>query len=558
MGAVLFAGAALVGWCAAAAGDLPLAGRVAPPSAADPAVEAAWSELETSRRHPWLRWPDLDDVAHDLSALRAGEADGLVWFDGSRPVPALLEAADLLAAAGDLGLDPRDFDAELVERRARGLAAGALLAARERVLLDAAVSTGVLRLLEAASRGRAVPRRAGMVGSSPPRGLDLPGLVREGRDGGRLRSLAASVEPRYPGYARLRAALARYRALALRPALAGVPGPGARPGDAWEGAAALRARLVALGDLEPGPVPDDPARYSEDLALAVKRFQDRHGLSADGVLGRRTLAELNVPPDRRARQLALSMERYRWLPSPGTRVILVEVPRAELWALDLATGEPGPSMRAVVGGSDEHQTPMLCGEVRSVVFRPYWVPTPQIVREEILPRERSRPGWLAAHGMELVPRGAGQAEPVPPSEENLALVRAGRLSVRQRPGPGNDLGAVKFVMPNPECIAIHGTPHPQLFERPRRDRSHGCIRVEEPAALAGWVLRDEAGWGPDRIAAAMRRAQPSEARLARPVPVVILYATASVDPDGRVQFRDDLYGLDALLERELARRPEPR
>jgi murein L,D-transpeptidase YcbB/YkuD len=201
---------------------------------------------------------------------------------------------------------------------------------------------------------------------------------------------------------------------------------------------------------------------------------------------------------------------------------------------------------------------MFFGEVRSVIFRPYWIPSLRIVKEEIVPRARTHPGWLAAHGMEIVLRGDEDAGPLPPTETNLLLAAHGNLTIRQRPGPHNDLGSVKFVMPNPECIGLHGTPHPELFERPRRDRSHGCIRVEDPASLAEWALAEQSGWDRRHIVRAMERKGPTEVKLAEPLPVVVLYATASADPDGRVAFRDDLYGLDALLEGELRQAPSPR
>ena len=549
--------AAVAAWLAAAACAPPPARAAAPE--ADPAARAALVEVLEGARHPWLRRSDLRDVKRDLTILYGTEPGTLVWFEGERPAPALASAVDLLGAATDAGLDPSSYDAALLAERA---AAPARLAPRERALLDTAVATCVLRYFAEVHRGRVEPRRAG-VGGGPPaeeaEKIDLPRLMREARDGNRVREGAAALEPRYPGYVRLRAALASYRALASGPEWSPLPPVASvAPGDTWPGTAALRARLAALGDVDanaPTGPPGDPARYEGAVVDAVTRFQERHGLEADGKLGKRTLAELEVPPARRVRQIELAMERYRWLPPPSYRMVLVQIPRAELWALDLdrAPAEAALRMRVIVGEPEEHRTPMLTLAMTGIVFRPYWVPTLEIVREEILPRERARPGWLASRGMEIVASGAEDAEALPPTEENLARVESARLTVRQRPGPRNDLGPVKFVVPNPENICLHGTPHRRLFEQPRRDRSHGCVRVEDPAGLAEWALRDTPGWDAAHVKAAMNRTRPTWVKLLEPIPVVLLYATAYADPDGRVQFRDDIYGFDALLEEELGR-----
>jgi murein L,D-transpeptidase YcbB/YkuD len=211
-------------------------------------------------------------------------------------------------------------------------------------------------------------------------------------------------------------------------------------------------------------------------------------------------------------------------------------------------------MRLVVGEAPDHATPMLASRITGIVFRPYWVPTPAILREEILPRERAKPGWLAAHGMEIVASGEDGALALEPDEQNLQAAEHGRLTVRQRPGPRNDLGPVKFVVPNPACIGLHGTPHRRIFERPRRDRSHGCVRLEDPVALAVWVLRGQDGWDRARVEAAIRRDRPTGVRLREPVSLAVTYATASVDPDGSEHFSEDIYGLDADLEARLAAR----
>lgn len=462
----------------------------------------------------------------------------------------LLGAVDVLAAAAERGLDPADYDAAGLTAR--------LAAARsdeDRALAVKAVEAAVRRFLGDLGGGRVDPGARGLLVDEMPPPPDLDALVRAVAAGEDLRSVAASVEPRYPAYARLAAALARWRARAAGPEPPGVPlAPRVKPGaawdlEAWEGAPALRARLAWLGELDgsvtPGGLP---------LAEALRRFQARHGIAADGVPGGRTLTALLAPASRRVKQIELAMERLRWLPLPGRRLVYVEVPRAVLWALDLEGVDPDLSMRIVVGAAPEHATPMLASRITGVVFRPFWVPTIEIVRKEILPRERSRPGWLAAHGMEIVASGDEDAVAFEPDEASLDAVARGRLTIRQRPGARNDLGQVKFVVPNPSCIGLHGTPHQRLFDQPRRDRSHGCIRLEDPMALAEWVLRGQDGWDRARAEAAVQRDHTTGVRLRAPVDLAVIYATASADPDGTENFRDDIYGLDAALEELLGHR----
>jgi murein L,D-transpeptidase YcbB/YkuD len=327
------------------------------------------------------------------------------------------------------------------------------------------------------------------------------------------------------------------------------------PGASWPGIPAVRARLAAAGDLPPGAAPPpEPEIYDPALVQAIRRFQERHALVADGVLGKETVAELNVPPSRRIRQLELSLERWRWLPDPGSRAVVVVIPRAQLWAVDVERGTTDLAMRTVVGESRSHATPMLASTISTVVFRPYWVPPPKILRQEILPKARVDPDWLDAHGMEIVDRPEPDADTFAPSEDVLARVEKGELTLRQRPGPRNDLGSVKFVVPDAQCIELHGTPHGKVFALPHRERSHGCIRLEDPDALARWVLSREPGWDAERIAEVAARDRSTTVRLREPVPVVFVYATASVDPDGTEHYVDDAYHLDARAETELARR----
>jgi murein L,D-transpeptidase YcbB/YkuD len=287
---------------------------------------------------------------------------------------------------------------------------------------------------------------------------------------------------------------------------------------------------------------------------AVKRFQERHILDADGVLGAGTIEALNVPLAARVRQLELAMERGRWLPRLDDRpAIFVNVPLFRLWASDPVRGEEPLRMRVVVGRSLDNRTPIFVQQMEYVVFRPYWNPPYGIAANEIVPHARRDPSYLEREDLEIVASGDESAPALPATPENLDAVVAGRLFVRQRPGPKNALGLAKFIFPNHENVYMHGTPATQLFSRTRRDFSHGCIRVEDPARLAQWVLRDVPGWTRERIEAAMQAERPTRVNLQAPLLVVLFYDTVHVNSEGVVHFVNDIYGHDGELDRALAR-----
>jgi murein L,D-transpeptidase YcbB/YkuD len=316
------------------------------------------------------------------------------------------------------------------------------------------------------------------------------------------------------------------------------------PGGAYPAAQALFDRLVLLGDLPADTPSPAEGSYSEQMAEGVRHFQARHGLADDGILGRGTLDALNVPPARRARQLELTLERLRWLPDfgPGP-LIVVDLPAYRLWALNNGSPDAPLEMRVVVGTAVKTETPLFVGQMRYLEFNPYWNVPRSILDKEILPRLARNPAYLRQNDMETVPPGA--------SVDDL---KAGRARVRQRPGPKNSLGPVKFAMPNPMDIYLHSTPAQELFQRSRRDLSHGCIRVEHPAALAQYVLGRQPEWNADAIQESLQPGPTRHVDLTRAIPVVIFYATASVDSEGRARFAADIYGRDAKLEQELAAR----
>jgi len=209
-------------------------------------------------------------------------------------------------------------------------------------------------------------------------------------------------------------------------------------------------------------------------------------------------------------------------------------------------------MKIVIGRAPRLKTPLLSSELDTVIFRPYWNVPLSIQRNELVADIRRDPSYLSKNDFELVtPRGAAVAEDLA-GDKLLAQLRSGKLLLRQRPGPKNALGLVKFVFPNEYNVYMHDTPAKSLFARARRDFSHGCIRLEKAEDLAEWVLREESGWPRDRIAGAMQGTESMSVRLKRPIPVMTTYVTAVVLENGEVRFFEDIYGLDTALEKELA------
>jgi murein L,D-transpeptidase YcbB/YkuD len=503
---------------------------LAAPAAAQTSAEAIRARLE-SGTHPDLTRADLSDVRADLAAVYEATAHAPLWVRDGQPTDAARAVATEMRVAHERGLRAADYDAALlgewIERLAGGDAdAGAV------ARFDTAMTATLLRFLRHLSVGRIDPRRVGFGLEAAPVAVDWPATVQRVATAADPRAEIAALDPPFPLFARLREALTAYRTLE-RQDLPDLPdAPTLHPDETSPLTAPLRARLLALGDLPADPpAPADPALYDAPLVDAVKRFQARHGLATDGVVGRTTLEALRTPIAARREQIELAMERLRWLPRrTDDRFLIVNIPEFTLSAFE--QGRSGPVLRSevVVGSAARHHfTPILNAEMQAVVFRPYWHVPPGISRTEVLPKVRADPAYLTRNDMELID---------------------GRI--RQRPGPDNALGLIKFVLPNRHHIYLHDTPSKDLFGRPRRDFSHGCIRVARPVELAEFVLRGQGNWDAERITRAMRTGPNNRhVRLEKPVPVYLLYSTVIVSRDGEVRFFPDIYGHDATLRRAL-------
>jgi L,D-transpeptidase YcbB len=539
-------------------GDSPRAGPPTPQRAALHAetakgAGAALRPLVASGKLEGLRWPDFRDVRGDTGKFYESRGYGPAWVDGAGPTAQAKVVVSILQKAAEKGLNPEDYDASKWQAREEALT-GMPTDAIAR--FDLALSVCLFRYVSALNVGRINPQHLKFDLDLNHRKTDLPEFLAQISQAADIVPLLDEVEPQEDGYSRTSQALRAYLALAQQDFAEKLPVPekAVAPGGTYAGVALLVTKLKLLGDLPQGAsVSGGSVKYEGDVVEAVKRFQVRHALAVTDSLGPETVRQLNVPLADRVRQLQFSLERWRWLPHElATPLIAVNVPAFRLYGFD----EPhhiALKMNVVVGKAMRSETPAFIGNMTYLVFRPDWGVPPIIVRREILPPLQKDPAYLSKNGYDLHDSSgkvlnAGEVTP-----EEIQLLRAGKLSVRQRPGPKNALGSVKFIFPNSYLVYLHDTPKTELFSRSRRDFSYGCIRVQDPPALAAWVLQSKPEWTPERIQAAMNGEKSVQVNLSSPIPVLILYGTARVDEDGRVDFYDDIYGHDARLAQALAK-----
>ena len=515
---------------------------------ADTVVEQTLRMITETANHPYLTWPDFPHYQDEMEAIYGPGEFELLWFDEDRPTRQARQVIEALSDADAHGLDPLDYDAGRLAELLASIGRGESPDGSQLALIDAAISVGFLRYLSDLHIGRVNPENLHFGFNIEEKKLDLAATVNAALERDEIAETVARIEPGFPQYARMREILADYRELALLD-LPRVPEVDVvHPGDEYAGTAELRTLLIALGDLSAGPTAAGMT-YDSVLAAGVEHFQARHGLEVDGIIGKGTFTELNTPLTDRVNQIELALERLRWLPDVTSEpIIVVNIPAFELWALDPTHPDHriALEMRVVVGKAVNKQTPAFRGDMRYVIMSPYWNVPYSIAVNEMLPRIANEPDYLETRDLELVREFSWDAEVLPPTDENIAAIRTGRVNIRQQPGPGNSLGSAKFIFPNSENVYLHDTPAHPLFERTRRDFSHGCIRVEDPQALAEWVLRDQGQWTAAAIEEARHAHAPSRADLTGPLPVILFYTTVMADEE-RPHFYDDIYGHDAAL-----------
>jgi L,D-transpeptidase YcbB len=518
--------------------------------------QADIQNLVTSGNLQEMRWPNFSDYRNSIQEFYGTTGFTPAWVQASQPLPQALSLIELFRNASRKGLDPEDYDASRWEQRIGGLrgSAGAAAVAH----FDVALTVCTMRYVSNLRIGRINPQHFQFGLDVEHKKYDLAQFLRDRiLTTTNLQPVFDEVEPPFAGYRMTEQALARYIELARSDdgeKLPAVTKP-LDPGQAYREVPRLVRLLRLVGDLPADTIlPRETQTYNGPLVDAVKHFQRRHGLDADGRLGSSTIKQLNVPLQDRVLQLALTLERWRWLPPAfSAPPIIVNIPDFRLRALD-ENNKVTMDMRVVVGKAMRTQTPVFTRDMTYVVLRPYWNVPPSILRSEIVPAIQRDRSYIARKNYEVTTQDGKVVTAGDISDEVLAQLRAGKLAVRQKPGPSNALGLIKLIFPNEHNVYLHSTPSQSLFSRSRRDFSHGCIRVEKPAELAAWALRNNPDWTLERVQEEMRNGKDDvTVNMVKKVPVFIVYGTALAYENGEVHFTDDIYGHDAKLAAALAK-----
>jgi L,D-transpeptidase YcbB len=515
-----------------------------------PAGQSRLLELINSGTLPDLTWPDFTKYRAEMVDFYQSFNGSLPWVRNGEPTNQARAILTILQDAALEGLRPDDYDGVKWNDRIALLQASPPPSEWDLIRFDVALTVSTMRYVSDLHLGRVNPRLYHFQLDTQPKTLDLSEFLQlKLVDAPDVAAAIESLEPPFPAYQRTIMALRRYLDLAQHDSERTLPvlKTPVKPGERYSGVRRLVDLLELTGDLPAGQGADGMT-YTAALAEGVKVFQRRHGLDVTGVLDPQAVKQMNVPLAQRVLQLQLTLERWRWAPHGlGRLPIVVNIPEFRLHAIDRQF-HWGLSMKVVVGRAYRHQTPVFAGEIKSIIFRPYWNVPLNIQRNELLPQIEKNPSYLEEHSYEVT----DQKENVVVDSDAKSDLRSGRLRIRQKPGPDNALGLIKFDLPNAYDVYMHDTPAKELFSRSRRDFSHGCIRVENPVALAAWVLQNQPEWTVENILSAMYGNETFRVTLKQSIPVLIVYGTAVVMEDGEVRFFNDIYGHDRALERGLA------
>ncbi len=518
-------------------------------------ADLALQSIVESARNADLRWPDFANYKTELAKFYELNSYSLAWVQNGRVRPQALAVIELLQNSNAKGLEPEDYDGPRWQDRLAKLGNGG--SAQDLASFDTALTVSAMRYIRAIHCGRVSPKefkfQLDMGGQPLPLAEFIQTHVVNASDPvGEIQKL----EPPFRGYKKLLELLPEYEGYAkkddgekLQTTTRTVV-----PGQPYASLARLGRFLQLIGDI-PATTQLDPNQkiYEGALVEGVKHYQSRHGENPTGKLDPRTIDEMNTPAPIRIRQIKLTLERWRWLPHSFSQPpVVVNLPEYRVRAMS-PDGTVAFYKNVIIGKAYGHKSPIFEKEIQYVVFRPYWDVTPSIQRNEIVPHIQKDPNYIAKHNFEVVTPKGEVVTDNQVSPEVLEGIRSLRLMVRQKPGDTNSLGLVKIIFPNPENVYLHGTDAPELFSADVRDFSHGCIRVEKPAELVAWVLRNNPGWDLERVKAAMNGDKNNvQVNLVTRIPVLIVYGTATVNEENQIRFFDDIYGYDAELAQALA------
>jgi murein L,D-transpeptidase YcbB/YkuD len=513
------------------------------------------NRIIAARKHPYLIHADFTNRVDDLDALYKLGNYRTIWINQASNQNKVNEVVNLLENADEQGLVADSYDIAVLKQKLNAIKAGSSLSKQGAAQLDTAISLGLIRYLHDLHYGRVNPHGIQFnLQLREKKLIDIPKLIKDSLLLGTVAQLPLLTEPKLNQYQKLKSALAAYRELVKkRQAFKLIITDKLKPGDQHPQLAELSQFLADLGDIAESaviPITEKKPRYTQELAEGIKKFQFRHGIAADGIIGQGTVEAINTPITQRIKQIELAMERMRWLPELTVgKSIIVNIPAFQLWAFDdVKNALPQiTNMRVVVGKALKNQTPVLMAQMQFIEFLPYWNVPPNILKDEIIPKLIRNPRYLASQNMEIVAGYSQNAKSIPVSATAIDKLKKGIYRVRQRPGRGNSLGKVKFIFPNKDDVYLHDTPAGALFKKTRRDFSHGCVRVENPLALAEFVLKGQGNWNEVTIKKAMNRSDNQRVDLQHPIPVLFFYTTTFVDQNNNLAFYPDIYGHDITL-----------
>ena len=511
----------------------------------------------------FLHWPDIADFQPALNTFYTNRELEIAWSRDGKPTAQATALIAAFADAGKDGLNAEDYDSSRWPERIKSLASGDSNAVAQ---FDVAMTLDTMRFVSDLHMGRVAPQHFNFEIDTQSKKLDLPQFLNDKLlETSDVPGNLAALEPDSDDYRKTKEALAHYIELAKLQAANPrdpLPNPGRNlsVGDHYTAELELENRLMFEDDISgmssgPESTGGMPP-ISQSISEAIKAYQSRHGISPDGKLGSVTVRSLNVPMSARVTQLSDALEHWRWLPEPYLHPrLMVNLPEFVLRGytpdhrLDF-------TMRTVVGAAkDDHDTPVFTHMMKYLIFRPFWNVPVSIIKKELVPHVAANPKYLEEKNYEVLGRSGK-----PITGYTASSLEHGGYLIREKPGPGNSLGLIKFMFPNQFDIYLHSTPAVGLFQRQRRDFSHGCVRVQHPDQLAVWVLDGQKDkgedWDLDHVNAAMNEGEDNkQVSLKTQLPIVIFYLTAHIDPDGKANFFDDIYGYDKDLDDTLKKGP---
>ncbi len=481
------------------------------------------------------------------------------WIDHEKPAPQAGELLSALADSRNEGLSPEIYHFAEIRSILRGLSGrgsdSAAVSSSTLAELDVLLTDAFLLYATHLRAGRVDPETVHTAWVAFLPQVDLAEVLSRALATGKIAENLAALTPTHPGYRRLKEALQSYRKTVAQMPWPQLPsGPTLRRGDADPRVSVMRQLLKTTGDLGDDAENEDPL-FDEALETALNRFQHRHGLKADGILGKQTLSQLNRPVTARIRQMEINLERWRWLPHDlGARHLLVNI---AAFRLDVMEADRSVLDMRVVVGTDYRKTPVFSETLKYLVLNPFWNVPFRIAVKDKLPLIRKDPDYLSKNGFRVFTGWGTDAAELAPESIDWSQTSPGNFPyrLRQDPGPHNALGRIKFMFPNRFAVYLHDTPQQGLFDKTVRTFSSGCIRVEKPLDLAAYLLQGDPDWSREQIEAAIDSGKNRTLVLKDTLPVHLLYWTAWVTPEGTLHFREDIYERDSALERALDEGP---